>query len=145
MKRRSDFRWIDVSPDYRSRLQQFECAEELEEYYQGAVPKNHKYYHAYELEVQNVIRNFRSYDATCQWAQIAVMPDTNQDERILAFVWFGILDGTKTDSDGQYIIGYIARSLEAKDCKMGREALWRALQVLKKDYEDSSKRPGGLD
>ena len=143
MRERADYRWIDVSPDYRSRLQQFECAEELEEYYPGAATKNHKYYHAYELDVQNTIRNFRSYDTDCQWAQIAVVPDANQDERIIAFVWFGILDGTKTNSDGQYIIGYIARSLETKRCKMGRAALKRALRILRNDYEDSLKRPGG--
>lgn len=143
MEKEADYRWIDVAPDYKGRLQQFECAEASKENYPGAEYKHRQYYHPYELEVQNVIRDFRHCDQASQWAHIAVMPDKNGSEKIISFVWFGILGGTKSNVAGYYTIGYIARSLDAKNCRIGYFTLLHALRVLREDYELSRKRPGG--
>lgn len=143
MAKEDDYRWIDVAPDYRGRLQQFECAEASGEYYPGAECRHGQYYHPYELEVQSVIRNFRHCDQASEWAHIAVMPEKNGTEKIISFVWFGILGGTKSDIAGYYTIGYIARSLDAKNCKMGYFTLLHALKVLKKDYDLSKGKLGG--
>lgn len=142
MEKEADYRWIDVAPDYRGRLQQFECAEAKEEYFQGAEGRHGRYYLPYELEVQNVIRNFRHCDSASQWAHMAVIPGKNGTERIISFVWFGIVGGTRYDASGYYTIGYIARSLDAKNCKMGYFTLLHALKVLKKDYDLSKERLG---
>lgn len=139
MTNRNDCRWLDVAPDYYGRLQQFECAVPQGGFFLGAVKKHGKYYHEYQLEVQNTIRGFRKCDPKSQWAHICVSPDSKGNERILAFVWFGIVNGRKTDSEGTYVIGYIARSLAANGCGFGDFTLHHALQVLKRDCEHSGR------
>jgi hypothetical protein len=143
MEKEADFRWIEVSPDYRARLQSFECASPLKGSHPGSVRRHGFYYPPYEDEVQSVIRNFRQCDRDSQWAELAVMPGNDGSETIIAFVWFGILGGKKTDAEGVYTIGYIARPLRMQGCKMGRTTLEHALKVLKKDYEASHSRNGG--
>lgn len=139
MTSESDCRWLDASPDYYWRLQQFECAVPSDGFFLGAKKKHGKYYHEYQLEVQNTIRGFRKCDPLNQWAQICVSPDMSGNDRILSFVWFGIINGAKKNSDGTYMVGYIARSLSARGCKFGDYTLKHALTEMKQD-QIASKR-----
>lgn len=135
----SDCRWLDVSPDYYGRLQQFQCAVPSDGFFLGSEKKHGKYYHGYELEVQSRIRRFRKCDPLSQWAQICVTAGRNGDDTILSFVWFGIIGGRKKDSNGTYMVGYIARGVEARGCKFGDFTLKHALRVMKRDQDASGR------
>lgn len=136
----SDFKWREVSPDYYGRLQQFECAAPLGGFSMGAVMKHRRYYWPWQLEVQNMIRSFRKPDPACQWAHICCVPGKNDsDERVMAFVWFGIIDGAKTNAAGTYMVGYIARALDANGCRFGDLALRHALHVMREDQLASGR------
>jgi hypothetical protein len=129
-----DCKWRDVSPDYYGRLQQFECAKgELHETL-GTTRKHGKYYRDWELEVQSTIRSFHKPNPAREWAQICVSAsDGTKLDKIYSFVWFGIVNGTKSDSGGSYLIGYIARALDTYDCHFGDFTLKHALKVLSGD------------
>lgn len=91
--------------------------------------------------MQNTIRDFRSCDSSSQWAHICVSrPDSQGDEKIYSFVWFGIINGRKHNSNGTYMIGYIARDISAKGCKIGELTLRHALRVLYEDYKNSRRQ-----
>lgn len=141
MSSTTDCRWIDVSPDYRKRLQGFKCAAPLkggDSIY--AVKKHGIYYAPWELEVQTTIRDFRKCrHPESEWAHICVSPGISGDDRIFSFVWFGIIGGTKHDANGSYVIGYIARSLDAEGCGFGDFTLKHALHVLKEDHERTGR------
>lgn len=139
MTRENDCRWLDVSPDYYGRLQQFQCAVPSDGFFLGAEKKHGKYYHEYELEVQSAVRGFRKCDPLSEWAHICVAPDKNGNDTILSFVWFGIIDGRKKDSDGVYMVGYIAREMAARGCKFGDFTLKHALWVMKHDQSISGR------
>lgn len=134
-----DCRWLDVSPDYYGRLHTFECATPSAESFGGAKKKHGLYYHEYQLEVQSAIRDFRKCDPSCQWAHICVSPDSDGNDRILSFVWFGVIGGRFTDSNGCYTIGRIARALSAEGCKFGDFTLKHALDVMEQDQKRTSR------
>ena len=135
MTAESDYRWLDVSPDYRGRLQEFECAVPLDGFFDGAVKRHGSYYWPWELEVQNTIRNFRKCtERDSQWAHIMVSPNSEGADCIWSFVWFGIVGGTRNDSNGDYVIGYIARALGVFRSGYGDATLKHALRVLKEDH-----------
>lgn len=137
----TDCKWRDVSPDYYGRLQQFECAKGMKEFSRGATRKHAMYYNEWELEVQSTIRGFRKCsNPESQWAHICVKPGMRDElDTIYSFVWFGIVNGTKRDADGNYIIGYIARSLDAATCKFGDFTLKHALRILKEDQKRTNR------
>ncbi|PJM80019.1 hypothetical protein [Bifidobacterium scaligerum] len=95
--------------------------------------KHRKYYWPWQLEVQNMIRGFRKPNPRSEWADICCVPDKTGEERIMAFVWFGIIDGFKDDDQGVYMVGYIARSLEADHCHFGDAALRHALRIMQEN------------
>lgn len=130
-----DCKWRDVSPDYYGRLQQFGCAKGSVVQSLGTTRKHKKYYKDWELEVQSTIRDFRKPDSSNQWAQICVKTSSGIAlEKIYSFVWFGIVNGKKSNGDGAYIIGYIARSLDTDGCHFGDFTLRHALGVLQADH-----------
>lgn len=139
MTSESDCRWLEVSPDYYGRLQQFECAVPSDGFFLGAKKKHGKYYREYQLEVQNTIRGFRKCDPLRQWAHICVSAGSDGNDRILSFVWFGIINGRKTDGDGTYMVGYIARERSARGCRFGDFTLKHALRVMKLDCAQSGR------
>ncbi|MBT1179634.1 hypothetical protein [Bifidobacterium vespertilionis] len=141
MRSGNDFRWVEVSPDYWGRMQGFECARPLDDPFEGAERRHGRYYRPWELEVQSTVRRFRKCDPASQWADLCVSADANGDERIWAFVWYGIIGGRKTNADGTYMIGYIARALSASGCRIGDAALSHALRVLRADHEATGRDP----
>jgi ribosomal protein S18 acetylase RimI-like enzyme len=137
-----DYRWRDVSPDYYGRLQQFECAKGENEFFLGAVHKHGLYFKEWELEVQSLIRNFHKPNPSKEWAHLCVKTGTaRKPEVIYSFVWFGIVGGKKTDSEGVYTIGYIARSLEAFDCHFGDMTLRHAITIIEEDCSKTGRDP----
>lgn len=139
MTSESDCRWTEASPDYRARLQQFACAAPLGGFALNAVRKHNQYYAEYEYEVQSTIRDMRSWDRKSQWVDICVSRE--KKERIWSFVWFGIVGGTKKDSMGTYMVGYIARSLDAKGCHFGDSTLKHALSVMESNQKETGRDP----
>lgn len=144
-----DFRWCEVSHDYYSRLHQFECAvpkdgvsDARHTYIEGYEARHNKLYPVWQLEVQSAIRDFRKpSNPRSQWAHICVQPDGKGNDRIRSFVWFGIENVTKKDNNGMYIIGYIARSLDAKGCYFGDFTLKHALRICRDDHAKTGRRP----
>lgn len=142
-----DFRWCEVSHDYYSRLHQFECAvpkdgvsDARHTYIEGYEARHNKLYPVWQLEVQSAIRDFRKpSNPRSQWAHICVQPDGKGNDRIRSFVWFGIENGTKKDNNGMYIIGYIARSLDAKGCYFGDFTLKHALRICRDDHAKTGR------
>ncbi|WEV53507.1 hypothetical protein [Bifidobacterium sp. ESL0704] len=137
MTSESDYRWTEASPDYRARLQNFACAAPLGGFALKAVRKHNEYYAEYEYEVQATIRDMRSWDRRSQWVDICVSRE--KQERIWSFVWFGIVGGTKKDSMGTYMVGYIARALDAKGCHFGDSTLKHALSVMQRNQEKTGR------
>lgn len=139
----ADYRWIELNPDYHSRLQRFECAEQhdwLAPAGVDVVKKHGKYYYEYEWEVQSVIRSMTNWNKRSEWIDICVSTSTDHDgfERLYAFVWYGVIGGKKDDANGTYMIGYIARDNSLSGCKFGDKALEHALSVI----EDNHRKTG---
>lgn len=60
----ADYRWIELNPDYRSRLQRFECAEQhdwLAPAGVDVVKKHGKYYYEYEWAFNSYLFSIFSY------------------------------------------------------------------------------------
>lgn len=135
----TDYRWIELSRDYRGRLEQFECAKPYDTpigLHAPYVRKHGKYYFEYEWEVQSTIRSMRTWDRQKQWVELCVSKSTdgNRLERLYAFVWFGVIGGRKIDANGTYMIGYIARENCLDGCRFGDRALNHALAIINENH-----------
>lgn len=157
----SDYRWLNVSPDYYPELKRFECAQPVStEAYQAAFKRyvnqddevgfvslfeseSGRIYWRHALEVQHFIQGVNyDLDFQHQWADICVerIRDAHKVGSIYGFVCFA-LDLAENDFDeDRGFIAYIARSNSVSRCGVGKMLLDHACRRIQRQCENRSNR-----
>lgn len=155
----SDYRWLNVSPDYYPELKRFECAQPVpaktvQDTFKRYAEQDDEadfinlfeseggcIYWRYALEVQDFIQKVNyDLDFQYQWADICVerTRDAHRVGRIYGVVCFALDLADDDFGEDRGFIAYIARANAVSQCGMGEVLLNHACQKIQQQCEGRS-------